>query len=147
MAKESSSQEDASSINGISSDVEQIKISASEEENREPEALGSQVQVNGENEEEMTNDVLPSTGEANGLAQTQDSQQNDDDPQIPLADFDWAEFEDRYRISMESANGKQDALLNEFENLIKVSLSMLVHSTIADHSLVLWDMGRSVRKI
>lgn len=46
--------------------------------------------------------------------------EEDDDPRNPLDEFDWNDFEARYRQAMSEANNDEQAIRDDFERLVQV---------------------------
>lgn len=48
-----------------------------------------------------------------------EAEAEDDDPRNPLTDFDWSDFETRYKQAMKEANQKEEKLRHDFEHLVQ----------------------------
>lgn len=62
-----------------------------------------------------------------------DEEQEEQDPQDPIVSFDWAELTGRFQHMVEGRNSEDEKLQNEFDNLVKVRLTL---SYILEHSLI-----------
>jgi len=56
----------------------------------------------------------------NGTSSTEEEEEEHDNPNDPLPDFDWAEFQGRYLDAMGQANEDEQALRDQFSGLVEV---------------------------